>query len=95
MNETWLIYLSVLLQAAAVAVQVTAAYHALNLIRVIGKSPAWLLISAGFCIMAIRRSISLAMVLKGDIVVGPGSLWNRLLAGGATFYFNIPGREKK
>ncbi|MCX5893734.1 MAG: hypothetical protein NTW80_12340, partial [Deltaproteobacteria bacterium] len=53
---------------------------ALRLIRVTGKSPAWLLISAGFCIMAIRRSISLARVLQGGIVVGPAQLWDESTA---------------
>ncbi len=80
MHETWLIYLSMLLQAVAVLIQLTAAFFALNLIRVTGKSPAWVLVSAGFCIMAIRRSISLARVLQGDIVVGPADLWDESTA---------------
>ncbi len=57
MHETWLISGSLLLQLAAVAAQLTAAYYALRLIRVTGKSPAWVLISAGLCLMAIRRSV--------------------------------------
>src|SRR5271157_6659901 len=66
MNETWLISISVLLQGIAVVVQVIAAQQALKLIRITGKSPAWVLISAGFCIMAARRIISIARVLAGD-----------------------------
>jgi signal transduction histidine kinase len=58
--------ISVLLQAAAVLVQLTAAFYSLRLMRVTGKSPAWLLISAGFCIMALRRSIEVARLLAGD-----------------------------
>jgi light-regulated signal transduction histidine kinase (bacteriophytochrome) len=80
MPETWLIYISVLLQIAAVAIQVTAAYHALKLIRVTGKSPAWVLISAGFCIMAVRRSISTGMVLHGDVQLGLSNIWDESTA---------------
>ncbi|MFI5331295.1 MAG: ATP-binding protein [Desulfobaccales bacterium] len=57
MNETWLIHLSVILQVAAVAVQLTAAYYALRLILITGKSPAWVLVSSGLCLMAIRRTV--------------------------------------
>ena len=57
MHETWLIHLSVLLQVVAVAVQLTAAYYALRLIRTTGKSPAWVLVSSGLCLMAMRRTI--------------------------------------
>lgn len=52
-------YFAMLLRLAAVAVQLSAAILALRLIRVIGKSPAWWLISSSFCIMAIRRLIML------------------------------------
>ncbi len=57
MHETWLIHLSVILQVVAVVAQLTAAYYALRLIRVTGKSPAWVLISSGLCLMAIRRTV--------------------------------------
>jgi light-regulated signal transduction histidine kinase (bacteriophytochrome) len=57
MHDTWLIQLSVILQVAAVAAQLTAAFFALRLIRVTGKSPAWVLVSSGLCLMAIRRTV--------------------------------------
>ena len=68
MDETLLSYISisVLLQIAAVLVQLTAAFFALRLMRVTGKTNAWLLVSAGFCIMAVRRSIEVARLLAGD-----------------------------
>jgi light-regulated signal transduction histidine kinase (bacteriophytochrome) len=66
MDETLLVAISVLLQVAAVLTQLTAAFFALRLIRVTGRSRAWVLVSAGFCIMAVRRSISVARMLAGD-----------------------------
>lgn len=82
MDETVLssISISVLLQIAAVLVQLTAAFFALRLMRVTGKSPAWVLVSAGFCIMAVRRSISLAMTLTGNVVIRPTALWDEFTA---------------
>jgi signal transduction histidine kinase len=81
MDETLLSYLSisVLLQAAAVLVQLTAAFFALRLMLVTGKSPAWLLISAGFCVMALRRSVSLGYVLSGGMIQ-PHDLWDQVVA---------------
>jgi C4-dicarboxylate-specific signal transduction histidine kinase len=66
MDETLLVGISVLLQVAAGLIQLTAAFYALRLIRVTGRSRAWVLVSAGFCIMAVRRSISVARMLAGD-----------------------------
>ena len=66
MDETLIVAISVLLQVAAVLTQLTAAFFALRLIRVTGRSRAWVLVSAGFCIMAVRRSISVARMLAGD-----------------------------
>ncbi|HEY9073840.1 MAG TPA: ATP-binding protein [Desulfobaccales bacterium] len=60
------ISISVLLQVTAVLVQLTAAFFALRLMRVTGKTNAWLLVSAGFCLMALRRSIEVARLLAGD-----------------------------
>ena len=65
MNETWLIHLSVYWQVAAVAVQLTAAYYALRLIRITGKSPAWVLVSSGLCLMAMRRAFMVWYYLSG------------------------------
>jgi light-regulated signal transduction histidine kinase (bacteriophytochrome) len=79
MDETLLIFISVLLQVAAVLVQLTAAFFALRLIRVTGRSLAWVLICAGFFIMALRRSISLWFVISGDLV-GPHALWDETVA---------------
>lgn len=57
MDESWLIPSSILLQVAAVAIQLIAAVFALRLIRVTGKSPAWVLVSSGLCLMAVRRTV--------------------------------------
>jgi signal transduction histidine kinase len=66
MAENYLISISVLLQVAAVLIQLGAAFFALRLMRITGKSLAWVLISAGFCFMAVRRVISVVRVLSGD-----------------------------
>ncbi len=50
---------SAILQIASVLVQLAAAFFALKLIRVTGGRTAWSLIAGAFCIMAIRRLISL------------------------------------
>ena len=73
MDESLLIF-SVLLQVAAVLAQLTAAYFALRLIRLTGRSIAWVLISVGFCLMAVRRSTSLVLVLTGNITLDPTDL---------------------
>ncbi len=57
---------SATLQSAAVLVQLTAAFFALRLIRVTGGRTAWPLIAGALCLMAIRRSISLAQLLAGN-----------------------------
>ena len=74
MDETLIVATSVLLQVAAVLTQLTAAFYALRLIRVTGRSTAWVLICAGFCLMALRRSVGLWYVFSGDIA-GPPNLW--------------------
>ena len=50
---------SAVLQTTAVLLQLTAAFFALQLIRVSGGRASWILICVAFCIMAIRRSLSL------------------------------------
>ena len=74
MDVTLMVPISVLLQIAAVLVQLFAAYQAMRLIRVTGKSRAWVLVSAGFGIMAVRRSISAARMLAGDLGTPPDPL---------------------
>ncbi len=66
MHETLTVSISALLQITAVVVQLTAAFFALRLIRVTGKSPAWVLVCLGFCFMAARRSLSVIRMLAGD-----------------------------
>ena len=74
MDETLIVAISVLLQVAAVLVQLTAAFYALRLIRVTGRSTAWVLICAGFCLMALRRSVGLWYAEFGGLA-GPPNLW--------------------
>jgi signal transduction histidine kinase len=57
---------SAVLQATAVLLQLIAAFFALKLIRVSGGRVSWTLISSAFCIMAIRRSLSLWQLLAGS-----------------------------
>ena len=57
---------SVLLQLAAVVLQLTAAFFALRLIRVTGGRVSWALIAGAFCVMAFRRSFSLWRLVSGD-----------------------------
>ncbi len=61
MNLTF--FASVSLQAVAVTCQLIAAFFALKLIRLTGKWTSWILISIAFCLMALRRSLSLWEVL--------------------------------
>jgi signal transduction histidine kinase len=79
MNEPWLISLSVLLQIGAVAVQLTAAFFALRLIRVTGKSPAWLLVSSGLVLMAIRRTAMLWYEFNGG-QIDIQDFWDAVIA---------------
>jgi light-regulated signal transduction histidine kinase (bacteriophytochrome) len=65
---------SAILQGSAVLVQLTAAFFALRLIRVTGGRISWVLISSAFCVMAVRRSISLWRLLAGGLV--PQHLWD-------------------
>ena len=57
---------SAALQTTALLLQLTAAFRALKLIRLTGGRVSWMLISGAFCIMAIRRSISLWELLAGS-----------------------------
>jgi len=57
---------SAVLQTTAVLLQLIAAVFALKLIRVSGGRVSWTLISSAFCIMAIRRSLSLWQLLAGN-----------------------------
>ena len=56
---------AILLYVAAGSVQLAAAYCALRMVRITGRSPAWLLISAAFCLMAVRRVVLLGYYLAG------------------------------
>jgi PAS domain S-box-containing protein len=58
--------LVILLHLAAGAAQLTAAFYALRLIRITGRSPAWLLISGAFCLMAVRRLGTIYYHLAGS-----------------------------
>jgi light-regulated signal transduction histidine kinase (bacteriophytochrome) len=80
MDESFRILASVLLQVGAVLAQLTALYVALRLIRITGRSPAWILISVGFGIMALRRSISLALVFTGASPPDLSDLWDESTA---------------
>jgi signal transduction histidine kinase len=80
MDESFRILASILLQVGAVLAQLTALYFALRLIRVTGRSPAWVLISIGFGIMAVRRSISLGQVFAGASPAGLSDLWDESTA---------------
>jgi PAS domain S-box-containing protein len=60
MDVTSILVLSILLQ-------LTAAFLALRLVWVTGKSPAWALIAAGISLMALRRCISLYQLLFGEV----------------------------
>ncbi|MGA7576713.1 MAG: PAS domain S-box protein [Desulfobaccales bacterium] len=71
-------YLAILLYVAAASVQLAAAYCALRLVRITGRSPAWLLISAAFCLMAIRRLFLLVYYLAGHMAV-PLAFWDDVL----------------
>jgi light-regulated signal transduction histidine kinase (bacteriophytochrome) len=57
-------YADAALQALALLTQLTAAFFALKLIRVTDKGASWILISCAFCLMAIRRSLSLLELLS-------------------------------
>lgn len=58
---------SAVLQTTAVLLQLTAAVFALRLIRVTGGRVSWILISSAFCLMAIRRTLSLWQLLAGNL----------------------------
>jgi PAS domain S-box-containing protein len=60
MDITSILVLSILLQF-------TAAFLALRLVWVTGKSPAWALIAAGISLMALRRCISLYQLLFWEV----------------------------
>ena len=81
MHETWLIHLSVILQVVAVVAQFTAAYYALRLIRITGRSPAWVLVSSGFCLMAIRRAIVVSFEISGG-QIDLQDFWDAVMAVG-------------
>jgi light-regulated signal transduction histidine kinase (bacteriophytochrome) len=57
---------SAALQTSAVLLQITAAFFALRLIRVSGGRVSWFLICGAFCIMAIRRFLSLWQLAGGS-----------------------------
>jgi PAS domain S-box-containing protein len=71
--------LAILVYVAAGSVQLAAAYCALRLVRVTGRSPAWLLISTAFCLMAMRRIVLLGYYLAGNQTI-PFSFWQDGLA---------------
>jgi PAS domain S-box-containing protein len=59
MYASYLLILSIILQ-------LTAAGLALRLIPLTGKRLAWILIAVGFCLMALRRGITLSQLLLGE-----------------------------
>ncbi len=79
MHDTWLITLSVILQVVAVAAQFIAAFFALRLIRVTGRSPAWVLISSGLCLMAMRRAVVVSFEISGG-QIDLQDFWDALIA---------------
>ena len=79
MDEQLLIGISALLHVAAVLVQLTAAFYALKLIRVTGKSTAWVLISGALCLMAVRRSVMLWHMLAVEYPFSP-DFWDPSVA---------------
>jgi len=60
MDVTSILFLSILLQ-------LTAAFLALRLVWVTGKSPAWALIAAGISLMALRRGITLYQLVFWEV----------------------------
>ncbi len=70
---------AILLNLAAGAAQLTVAFYALRLVRITGKSLAWLLLSAAFCLMAMRRIILLGYHLAGGKAL-PLGFWEDGLA---------------
>ncbi len=78
-----LMVISALLQVAAVLLQLSTAFLALKLIKVTGRRASWLLISAAFCLMALRRSLSLwHLVAAGE---GPVFLLDESVAVAISF----------
>jgi PAS domain S-box-containing protein len=65
------IRLVLLILAISVLLQFTAAFLALRLIWITGRRRAWLFIAAGISLMAIRRSITLFDVLRGELYPDP------------------------
>jgi len=62
-----MITLSIFILSIALMLQFTAAFFAFRLIRITGKRMAWILISIGIFLMAIRRCIPLFKIISGNI----------------------------
>ena len=70
--------LGVLVLSVSLLLQLIAAFLALRLIQVTGKSTAWIMISIAILLMAGRRSIPLFRLISGDISYVP-DLGNELI----------------
>jgi len=57
-----------LVLAISILLQVTAAFLALRLIRITGRSTSWFLIAVAVSLMAIRRSVTLFHMLSGQSI---------------------------
>jgi light-regulated signal transduction histidine kinase (bacteriophytochrome) len=82
MDGNMLIGISALLDVAAVSVQLTAAFYALKLIRITGKSAAWFLICGALALMAARRSIILYHFFIEPQEIDIWDFWDALVALG-------------
>jgi PAS domain S-box-containing protein len=60
--------------SGAILLQIVAATMAFKLIRITGRSLAWIMISIALFLMALRRIIPLARSLSGDISTQPDTL---------------------
>ncbi len=82
MNGNMLIGISALIDVAAVLVQLTAAFYALKLVRITGKSAAWFLICGALALMATRRSIILYHFFIEPKEIDIWDFWDALVALG-------------
>lgn len=65
MEKASIVIASGTLQVVAVLLQVAAAVYAFRLMRLTGRTVSWILISAAFCLMALRRTISIWHLFSG------------------------------
>lgn len=57
--------IAIIILTASILIQFIAAFLALRLVWVIKKTPAWVIISLGICLMAVRRGIALYQLVFG------------------------------